>query len=155
MTLSANDAQRLKNAGFTDYEIDLLSNAKDPEGKDQPPINIDGDAWKATIKSRSDWWDDKIAKGWNRQEIINELMNYYQRDERRTPFDFLKAEYRPRKRVDYFSIMREMKKIGIEDTLGEYPTPERTTPSGEEWERKKGMIEKLGEGLYGTEPSNE
>jgi len=120
MTISANDAQKLRDAGFSEWEINELSNARTPDGKDQPPINIDSPAWQAVLKSRKEWTDDKIRRGWRRKEIENEIMNYYNKDTRRTPFDFLKAEYRPRKRIDYLTALGESKKMAIEQELKEY-----------------------------------
>lgn len=151
MTISSNDADRLRRAGFTEHELDLLANAKTPDGKDQPAIDVGSPAWQSTLKSRREWYDDKIAKGWKDQEIINEVFNYYAADKRRTPFDFLKIEYRPRKRVDYYAIMGETKKLHIEEVLGEYPprfAPRQMDRFNPETRR---AFKGLQEGLYGPE----
>ena len=42
------------------------------------------------------------------------------RDRRRSPWDFLKLEYRPPKRVDYWAAMRARKKAEIVSELGDY-----------------------------------
>lgn len=107
MSISGADADRLKQAGFLESEIQELAEAKTVKGEDQPPINLDSPAWQAVLESRREWWIDKVDRGWTEHEIVNELMNYYRRDKSRTPFDFLKAEYRPPKRVDYIEMIRK------------------------------------------------
>jgi hypothetical protein len=148
MTISSNDSDKLRQAGFTDWEILEIANAKTPDGKDQPPINIDGDAWKAVLKSRKEWKDDKIKRGWLDKEIENEIMNYYLKDTRRTPFDFLKAEYRPRKRIDYLTALSESKKMAIEQELKDYGvTVERKSEQGYSPEALR-ALRNLQKGLY-------
>lgn len=155
MTLSSDDSQRLRSAGFSDWEINELANARTPDGKDQPPINIDGDAWKAVLKSRKEWTDDKIRRGWLDKEIENEIMNYYLKDTRRTPFDFLKAEYRPRKRIDYLTALGESKKMAIEQELKDYGVVvERKSEQGYSPESLR-ALRNLQKGLYGEQEGNE
>lgn len=120
MTLSAADAFRLRLAGFTDYEVMEMANAKTADGKDQPPIDINSSTWKSMMESREKWISDKINRGWNDEQIDNEVMDYYRRDERRSPFDFLKLEYRPPKKVDYWEAIRNRKRAAIEAAMGEY-----------------------------------
>lgn len=118
MSLSDHDVLKLKTSGFTNFEIFELANAKDPEGKDQPSIDLDSPVWVKVIESRQQWWEDKIKRGWAEEEIVNELMAYYDRDKTRTPWDFLKAEYRPVKKVDYLTIVRARKQAAIKAALG-------------------------------------
>lgn len=120
MTLSYYDGQQLKSYGFSDYEIRELSEAKTPGGNPQPPIDIRSQLWKDIIRSRMNWWIDKYTSGWEDYEIDGEVDNYYKRDARRTPWDFLKAEYRPRKRVDYWAAVRAKKQEGIEVAIENY-----------------------------------
>lgn len=120
MTISAADALLLRQSGFTRYEIDEIANAKTTTGEDQPPINLRSPAWVATIKSRREWWIDKVERGWTEYEIENELMNYYNRDTNRTPFDFLRAEYKPPKKADYIEIARKRAAKQIKRELDGY-----------------------------------
>jgi hypothetical protein len=157
MTISSEDFDILRKAGFVEYELEQIANAKTPDGKDQPPIDINSPAWRAVIKSRREWTDDKIARGWQLDAIINEVMNYYHKDERRTPFDFLKAEYRPRKRVDYYAVVRERKKIAIEEDMGEYVglSPEgRPSQMSKFTPETREAFRRLQEGLYGEQEEN-
>lgn len=107
MSLSIADATRLREAGFLQGEIEELSEAKDTSGKDQPPILLDSPVWQAVMKSRQEWWVDKVNRNWTEEDIQREIMGYYERDEKRSPWDFLKAEYRPPKKVDYIEARRK------------------------------------------------
>jgi hypothetical protein len=107
LTISANDAARLRQAGFLESEIEGFANAVTSDGKPQPPIDIDSPVWQAVLESRREWWVDKIDRGWTEQEIINELQNYYRRDAKRNPWDFIKAEYKPPRKKDYMEIARK------------------------------------------------
>lgn len=89
--------------------------------------------------------------GWDSEQIQNELNRYYNRDSRRSIFDFLKAEYRPSgQRADYWNRVREEKVTIINSELeGYHGTDVRTTGVGEEAERltqeQEEMIEDFGE----------
>lgn len=106
MTISLEDGERLRLAGFLEYEIEQFAAAVDPEGKPQPAINLDTPVWQRVLKSRRDWIDDKVKRGWSDEDITESMMDYYRKSEKRTPWDFLKAEYRPPTRVDYRAAIR-------------------------------------------------
>ena len=93
MTISLQGAARLRQAGFLDAEISAIAEAKTAKGEDQPPVDLSSEAWQMAIESRRDWIIDKIGRGWTETEIRRELENYYRRDKRRNPWDFLEAEY--------------------------------------------------------------
>lgn len=120
MTISQSDAELLASAGFTNREIMELANAKTLKGADQPPININSPAWQRVLESRRQWWTDKLERGWEEGDIIREIENYYKRDEKRTPFDFLRAEYRPPKRIDYMEAIRRRHQAQIHGELDGY-----------------------------------
>ena len=108
MSISQSDAERLMHAGFLPSEIRAIAEAKTANGGDQPPIDTSSPIWQAVMESRSKWWRDKLDREWKETDIIRELENYYKRDERRSPFDFIRAEYRPpTKRKDYLEIVRK------------------------------------------------
>ena len=120
MSISQKDAEQLRHAGFLESEIMELAEAKTMKGADQPPINLDGPAWQAVLHSRREWWLDKFDRGWTEDEITSELQNYYKRDKRRNPFDFLRAEYKSPKKADYMGIIRKRAAAQIEGELGGY-----------------------------------
>ena len=107
MTISAQDATRLTQAGFLESEVQAIAEAKTVTGIDQPPVNLDSPIWQSVMESRREWWTDKLDRGWTEHEIVNELQNYYRRDEKRNPFDFIRAEYKPPRKKDYMDIVRK------------------------------------------------
>ncbi len=115
MSLSQADAKRLTAAGFLQHEIDELAGAKDPSGKDQPAINLSSPIWQATLKSRQDWWIDKINRNWTEDDIHREIIGYYEKNSERSPWDFLKAEYKPPKKVDYIEARRRKAEAQISE----------------------------------------
>jgi hypothetical protein len=120
LTISANDAARLRQAGFLESEIEGFANAVTSDGKPQPPVDLDSPVWQAVLESRREWWVDKIDRGWTEHEIINELQNYYRRDAKRNPWDFIRAEYKPPKRKDYMEIARARAASQISSELEGY-----------------------------------
>jgi len=122
LSISSNDAERLRAAGFLDQEIYEIASATTPDGQQQPPIDLDSQVWQNVLESRVKWIEQKLADGWNEERIREEIMAYYRRGTSRNPFDFLKAEYRPPKRVDYWEAMRRKKQAGIKNTIEGYGT---------------------------------
>lgn len=123
MSISNFDRDIFSAAGFLDSEIKEIAEAKTLSGADQPPIDINSHAWAAVLKSRIDWWDDKRDRGWTESEIIAELENYYRRDKKRSPFDFLKAAYRPPKKLQggtYIEAVRKSHTAKIAKSLPGY-----------------------------------
>ena len=120
MTISANDASRLRQAGFIESEIEGFANAVTANGEPQSPIDLDSPVWQAVIESRREWWIDKVDRGWTEHEIVAELENYYRRDSKRNPFDFIRAEYKPPRKRDYMDIARKRAASQIEGELEGY-----------------------------------
>ena len=120
MALSFDDAARLKEAGFLDYEIEKIAAAETVDGKGQPPVDLSSPVWQRTLESRRAWVDDKVNKGWSQEEIERNIMDYYARGARRNPWDFIKAEYKPIKKRDFWIEIRERNKRKIKATLRDY-----------------------------------
>jgi len=106
MTISIGDANILRRNHFTDAEIDDLSNAVTPDGKPQPPVDINSPVWRAVIASRRSWYMGRVRKGWKRDRINSTIDSYYRRGSKRSIYDFLKAEYQPKKVIDYMSAIK-------------------------------------------------
>ncbi len=117
MTISFEDAKRLEAAGFLEYEIAAFALAIDGEGKPQPPVILDSPVWLRVLASRREWVDDKIERGWTDEQITETLMDYYRRKEERTPWDFLKAEYRPPMKVDYTAAIRRRAQMEVAELM--------------------------------------
>lgn len=115
--LTSHNRTLLRNAGFIDIELQKFESADAfPNG---PLENFP--AWMTMMDSRREWVEDKINRGWTEDEIERELANYYRHDSRRTPFDFLRAEYRPPKKSrDYQNMITRRNKNIIKEELPNY-----------------------------------
>lgn len=120
MSISFADAERLHEAGFTDHEIAQFAAAATPSGADQPPINIDGDAWQAMIESRRDWVQGRLTEGWTMDEVENVINSYYERKPGRSVYDFLKREYKGKARVQYHATVRKRMAARIQRRMPGY-----------------------------------
>lgn len=110
MALSFSDAAELRDDGFQDFEIEQFASAKTPNGLDQPAIDIHSSLWQAVRHSRREWYDSKLKRGWTNYQIVDEIRRYYRKRSDRSPFDFLKAEYKPPQRLDYISAVKARSK---------------------------------------------
>lgn len=93
MALTANDALRLRNAGFIAKEISVIHKAVDPAGNPQN-TDLDSPAWRAAMQSRRDWIRNRRSVGWSQDMIFRALERFYNKDESRNPFQFIVEEYR-------------------------------------------------------------
>ena len=126
MTLSANDAMILQMVGFTDREIKEFADAKTPEGKPQPPINLNSPVWIKVMEAR-------MAKAGQIRTIYHkthkkklarskyeQLVNLWYSKSKANPWDWLKLIYIPKKKTDFGNAVRNraarklsnMQKIG-------------------------------------------
>ena len=156
MSFVQSDAyDTLRSDGFTDGEIVQMSQSRDKLGN-PININIDSFAYRKMRSERKQWVDMVKGYGWDSEQIQNELNRYYNRDSRRSIFDFLKAEYRPSgQRADYWNRVREEKVTIINSELeGYHGTDVHTTGVGGEAERLTKEQEEMIED-FGIEPFEE
>ena len=101
MPLSIEDARTLRRSGFIAWEVKKYDEAVAPDGTPQV-INLQTKTWQAAIASRRAWVSDKIRRGWPKAQIAGAIMGYYIMKKERNPFDFIKIEYKPPKKLtDY------------------------------------------------------
>jgi len=100
MTLSAGGWHRLRRAGFIDTEIAEFDQATTTDGQLQPTIDLNKPIWQAVMRSRYRWVQDKINRGWTKAQISDKIGEYYSK-KGTSPWDFLKAEYRPARKTDF------------------------------------------------------
>lgn len=90
---------RMRSCGFLDFEIrHILSAGNLPMLFETKPFN-------AMLRDRLTWVKRMRKAGWTKEQVIFEIKRYYSKPER-SPFDFLRKEYKPPLKVD-FKIYRE------------------------------------------------
>jgi hypothetical protein len=117
--LQGDAEDRLRNAGFTGYEINEFSNSY---AKNGVPINhnIDSATWQSMIDERRNWVKNLRANNWNSDQIAKEINGYYARKVGASPYDFLKAEYRPSGNKNYAFNHRTSKMQSIASNISGY-----------------------------------
>lgn len=99
--INRRDIQILRQHGFINYEIRQFMEAETPDGETQY-VNIDTKPWQAALRSRRTWVLQMRKRSWANERIVRCILDYYVRGTRRSPWDFIKIEYRPpRKLTDY------------------------------------------------------
>lgn len=110
MSISARDGEILRDEGFTELEVEAFAAAVDPAGKPQPMIDIGSPFWVHLRETRQalltdlvrimeeEDWPERIRTREATDEIID---GFYGPGRRwRDPFEWLKSEYKPRKKKD-------------------------------------------------------
>jgi hypothetical protein len=121
MSITNEDAQILRNAGFLELEIRQIAEAVDPAGNPQPRVNLNSPLWQRAILSRQEWLQNKIAAGWTEAEIRANLEEFYARGEKRDVWAWLKIEYRPPQKLDYRAAVRKREREKVKAVLADYP----------------------------------
>lgn len=119
--LTEENVNRLRMAGFYDFEIEDMAKDVQPEGAQSQP-DLDGPSWQSVMKTRSEWTIDKVDRGWLPYEIEEVIRRHYERNPESSIWSFLKAEYRPVKRVDYLEARAKRERAKIEGGLHGIPT---------------------------------
>lgn len=100
------------NAGFLPEEADELT-----YGSKGIKVNAEkvynSRTGRVARVSRQQWIRDLRRQGWTDEEIEREARMYYARDSKRSPWDFIRAEYQPPAKKDY----REAAKRLAEDEV--------------------------------------
>jgi hypothetical protein len=124
MAITANDYDELRSSGFIDYEITDLANATKNQytGESQGFINLNTPVWQKVLRSRENLMNQRLDyymdQGYSPDEARrlyeNDIANYYRRSSKRSPWDFLKAEYQSPARIDYIKAARAraLKRLG-------------------------------------------
>ena len=117
--LSAKEKSILKSSGFLPNEIEAFDTAKTPDGEKQK-LAFDSAPFMSMIMSRVKWITDLKERGWSNSQIINQIRRYYHMKSGRSPFDFLKLEYKPPKKIDFIeaSKTRTRVKTRVSNTFG-------------------------------------
>lgn len=115
MTITRQDAERLEKSGFTRQEIMEIAQARTPDGKFQPPVDLNDAAWQKTMNLRYNF-NIKLRQDFKRTHkrdltraqydgIVNQ---WYKGGIRKTPFDWLVEAYgKGKKKVSDFIEARQ------------------------------------------------
>lgn len=115
------DRDMLLSSGFLPEEVEIFAHAFVPlTGKDQPHVDLNSDTWNRVLKSRYDWFEKRINQNMGLIAIEDEIRNWLRRGRIRTPFDFLKAEYIPPGKSQYYPHVRKKARRRIEAGLPGY-----------------------------------
>ena len=85
---------RLRSSGFINAEIRHIFSAGNVPGL------FGTEPFKDMLRSRRRWFKDRRKAGWSKVQIIDAIKKHYVAPTR-SPFDFLRIEYRPPLRVDF------------------------------------------------------
>ncbi len=107
-SFSYTERKMLIAQGFTWDEIKALETAINPAGALQPLPDLSSPAWVAAIHRRHEFADmvrHEFIMDYNRRmprQVYNHIINHwYLKNKKRTPFDWLKVEYKPKLKVDF------------------------------------------------------
>ena len=108
MSLTLRDAKILFSVGFTRNEVRELGTAIDPTGKPQLPLDLSSPAWLAALAHRREFANQVLAeyavthdKFMPRQMYNRIIDQWYKKGRARTPWDWLKITYQPKKKIDF------------------------------------------------------
>lgn len=107
MPLSRADQERLSRAGFLDFEIEHFNWAQAPD-MSYIEIDLSSATWQAVMRRRRAWIDAMLRQKWSNAQIERAIRKWYEAKRSRNPFDWVKAEYRPPRRIsDYQEARRK------------------------------------------------
>lgn len=82
--------------GFLNMEIDTYLKARG----DLADVAT-SKPFEAMITSRQRWVENLEAQGFDEYQIMMQVVRYYRQGKKRSPWDWLRQEYRPPLKVDY------------------------------------------------------
>lgn len=106
MTISIRDGEYLIKQGFTKQEVNTIAAAIDPEGKPQPPVDLNTNLWQAVIrdreiiveKIREQWFRDRETTMSRRQQDYI-ILQWYAQGLVVDVWDWIKFSYRRDKKI--------------------------------------------------------
>lgn len=109
---------RLRAAGFIDMEIrHIFSAGNVPELFNTAPFN-------AMLQQRRRWVMGRIKQDWSKGQLLDAIKRHYMKPER-SPFDFLRASYQPKIKVDFTKYRQAARKRAMAKTRTLYATARR------------------------------
>ena len=117
------DQLRLRSAGFMPWEITEFAEAKAIDNTPQV-IDLTSETWKQAIETRENWIKSlkhysrtKLNRNLTYTDINRLLVNWLNQDKTRTPFDLIKAEYKPPKMLTDYQSARKKRAVASKQSL--------------------------------------
>ena len=123
MSMSMKNQLRLRRAGFMPWEISEFAEA---EARDESPqvIDINSKTWQQAIETRENWIKSlkhysrtKLNRNLTYTDINRLLVNWLNQDKTRTPFDLIKASYKPPKMISDYQAARKKRALKNQASL--------------------------------------
>lgn len=116
MPLLGRQHKTLSDAGFTEFEMGIFN-----ENLRQAPqvFDLNKPFWQSRLKKRKEWIAKWIKQGGTKISFAKMLNSYYRSSRKASPWDFVKLEYKPPKKVGKYKeaqkrrIARRLAKRGI------------------------------------------
>lgn len=105
--LSPRERRILAESGFLPLEIRMFNLATAPDGSRQD-INFNSGTFQDMIRSRKAWVARRVKLGWTPDKIRKTLLGFYTRRGKKSPFDFLKLEYEPPRKLSDADLTRKI-----------------------------------------------
>lgn len=83
-----------RQAGFTPFEARELVYGHGGVNVNSQAV-FDSEAGRKAREERTKYIEDLKSRGWSKRKITEELKAYYKRSSKRSPWDFIRAEYNP------------------------------------------------------------
>jgi len=92
----------LATDGFIKEEVDAWDDARNTDGTPHF-INFYSETFTDMRRARRQWKRDRIDEGWTKEQMENELYDYFKASKGKSPWDFLKGSYKPPRKLKDFS----------------------------------------------------
>ena len=102
--LSDLSARLFRKSGFTIEEIAELHESIGNVDATSP-------AWVSTRRTRRELLARLKSEGWSRRQYLEMLATYYSQRGKKSVWEFLKAEYLPRRTVDFMAARRARRRV--------------------------------------------
>jgi len=92
----------LRADGFIPEEIEAWDKATNPDGT-QHYIDFYSETFKDMRRDRRSWKRERKIDGWTQEQIDNDLYENFHASGGKSPWDWLRANYRPPRKLKDFS----------------------------------------------------
>ena len=123
MALKMQDQLQLRRDGFMPWEIIELATALAPDNTPQV-IDIYSATWTQARENRKNWirslkyyTKTKLNRNLTYTDINRLLVNWLNQDKTRTPWDLIKASYKPPKMISDYQAVRKKRALSSQASL--------------------------------------